>query len=154
MVHVLMEPHGWKRACFTNIASITFTGNATEALRFLLLIIFQSSFHEWNPKSVISFEDFPNVTLIPYTSELLQKHLHAWDLHRVQRLLLWIRIIAIVGKINLVNETLRITTPRLHLRLLKLIKHILSFSAHGEVLLTRLGIKPLLTCRWLELRVR
>jgi hypothetical protein len=46
---------------------------------------------------VFSFEDSLNVVWIPRTSELLRKTLHVWDIHRAQRLLLFIQTTATLG---------------------------------------------------------
>jgi hypothetical protein len=67
---MFMEPHGYRSACFANVASATFTLNAIDALCCLLRISFQPGFHELTPKSVLSFEDCPNVIMIRYAFEL------------------------------------------------------------------------------------
>lgn len=99
---VFTEPHGCKSSCFSNIDTVTFTGNAIDTLCHLLQICFWPGFPEWTHKSMLSFEDFPNVILIPYTFELLWNALHIWDIHRD----LFIEMIATFGIHNWVSETL------------------------------------------------
>jgi hypothetical protein len=72
-------------------------------------ISFRPGFHDWTPKSVFSFDDRPDVVSIPYTFELLWNTLHIWDIHRAQRLLLFIQTIATLGINDRVNETLGMT---------------------------------------------
>jgi hypothetical protein len=57
---------------------------------------------------VFSSEDRPNVS-IPYTFEFFRNALHIWDVHRAQRLLLFILTTASLGIDDRVNETLGIT---------------------------------------------
>jgi hypothetical protein len=65
------EPHSHRPACFANVASATFTGNAIDALSHLLQSSFWPSFHKRAPKSVFYSEDGPNVVTIPYMLKLL-----------------------------------------------------------------------------------
>jgi hypothetical protein len=53
MMPVLTEPHGYWLTCFTNVASVTFTGNAVDTLSRLL----QISFWPGAPKGAFRFED-------------------------------------------------------------------------------------------------
>jgi hypothetical protein len=93
---------------FPNVASATFTGNTIDALCHMLRISFGSRLHAWTPKIVFSFEDRPDVS-IPYTFELLRNTLHIWDIHRAQRLLLFIQTTATLGINEWVDKTLEIT---------------------------------------------
>lgn len=90
-----------------NWGSATFIGNTVDTLNHLLQISFRRCY-EWIPKSVFSLEDCPDTTRIsiPYTFELLWNTLHIWDIHRAQRLFLFIQIIAAIAINNQVNETL------------------------------------------------
>jgi hypothetical protein len=65
------EQHGQRPACFANVTSATFTGNAIDALCRLLRISFRPSFHKRAPKSIFCSEDGPDVVTIPYTLKLL-----------------------------------------------------------------------------------
>jgi hypothetical protein len=58
---------------------------------------------------VFSSEDRPDVLLILYAFEILRNALHIWDVHRAQRLLLFIQTTATLGVNDQVNETLGIT---------------------------------------------
>jgi hypothetical protein len=88
-------------------------------------------------------EDHPNVKLIPYTFELLWNVLHIWDIHRAQRLFLFIRA-ATLGTNKRVNETLRITVElNIMSQVTNCNKQILSFLAYGRTLLWILCIKHL-----------
>jgi hypothetical protein len=54
---------------------------------------------------VFSSEDRPDVVSIPYAFELPRNALHIWDVHRAQRLLLFIQTNAALGINDRVNET-------------------------------------------------
>jgi hypothetical protein len=126
------EPHGQKSACWANVASATLTRNSIHALCHMFRISFWPSFHEWTPKSVFSFEDYPNVISIPYTFELFWNTLHLWQLHRAQRPFLFIQTTATLGINDRVNETLGITVElKITSQVINFINQILSFFSYG-----------------------
>jgi hypothetical protein len=61
---------------------------------------------EWSARqiptanSVFYFEDYPNVTSIPYTFEPFWHTLHKWDINRTEKLYLFARITAALGFSN------------------------------------------------------
>jgi hypothetical protein len=84
---------------------------------------------------VFSFENRPDVVLIPYMFELFRNTIYMWDIHRVQRLLLFIQIIATLGINDQVNESLGITVQlEITSQAADFFNQILSFFAYGEAL--------------------
>jgi hypothetical protein len=69
-VHQLAVATCQCECCIAFFQAILVQVAAIDALCHLLQISFQPGLHEQAPKSVISFEDGPNVIMIPYTFEL------------------------------------------------------------------------------------
>jgi hypothetical protein len=81
---------------------------------------------------VFRFEDHPNVISIPYTFELPWNNLHIRDIHRAQRLFLFIQTTATLGINDRVNETLGITVElKITSQVADFINQILSYFAYG-----------------------
>jgi hypothetical protein len=142
-------------ACFDNVATVTFTGNTVNALCRLLGISFRPGSHERTSKNVFNFEDYSNVS-IPYTFELLWKTLHIWDIHRAQRILLFIQTTTTLGINDRVNETLGIDVKlEITSQAADFFNQIFSFSAYGGRSIVKTLIEPLFTCGgWLDLKLR
>jgi hypothetical protein len=87
-----------------NVTSVTFKGNAIDALCHLLQVSFQPGFHKWTPHSVFSSEDHPDVISIPYAFELIWNILHIKDIHRAQMLFLFARMTA---ALELITESMK-----------------------------------------------
>jgi hypothetical protein len=94
--------------------------------------LFPPWFHEPTPKSMFSFEDGPDVIMIPYTFERLWNTFHIWDIHIAQRRFLLITITTTLGINNQVNKTMGITTElKISSQVTNFIKQILSFLAYS-----------------------
>jgi hypothetical protein len=101
---MFMESHGKRSTCFANVASATFTGNATDALCHLLRISYRPGLRERTPKSVFSFEDCFYVVSIRYALELLWNTFNIWDIQITQRLFFLIRMTATLW----INESMKL----------------------------------------------
>jgi hypothetical protein len=105
-----MEPHGKRSACFTNVASATFTGDPVDALCYCAV-------HSGSLSSLVFMSELLRAFLvlkivlvsITNTFELLRNTLHIWNIHRAQRLLPFTQMTATLGINDRVNETLGIT---------------------------------------------
>ena len=114
------EPHGQRSACFANVASATFTGNAIDTMGRLLRISLRSGVHKSVPKSVFSSEDCPNIILITYPFKLFRNTLHIWNIYRTQRFSLF-RTTTSLGINDRVNEAFGITVQ------LKIVPQVVNF---------------------------
>jgi hypothetical protein len=81
---------------------------------------------------VFNFEDRPDVVSISNTFELLWNTLHIWDLHRAQRLLLFIQTNATLRINDRVDVTLGITAElEITPQVADFFNQVLSFLAYG-----------------------
>jgi hypothetical protein len=81
---------------------------------------------------VFSSEDRPDVVSIPYAFELFRSALHIWDVHRAQRLLLFIQTNVAFGINDRVNETLGLNVElEITSQAADFFNQILSFLAYG-----------------------
>jgi hypothetical protein len=86
------------------------------------------------PKGVFSFEDRPNIVPIPYTFELLWNTLHIWDIHRAQRIFLFIWMSATLGINGRVSETFGMAVElKITSQTANFIRQIFSFLIYGDI---------------------
>jgi hypothetical protein len=97
---------------------------------------------------VLSSGDRPNVISIPNTLELLWNTLHTWDIHRAQRVLLFIQTTAALGINGRVNETLgRAVEPMITCQAANFINQIFSCYLTS----TNPGLRYLNSCSYTDI---
>jgi hypothetical protein len=118
-------------ACFANVASATFTGNAIYRHNVPSVAnLFWVWFSRVSYAECFCFEDCPNVVLIRYAFELLRNTLNIRDIHRAERFFLFFPTTTALGPDSRVNKTLGITTElKITSQVICLNQQVLSFLA-------------------------
>jgi hypothetical protein len=68
-----------RSACFIDVASATFTWDVVCTLLHLLGISNRSSFHQCPTECLFSFENGPDIEMVPHVSEFLRNTPKVWD---------------------------------------------------------------------------